>query len=97
MPYLAETLRKYPRAVKKLLIERAHRRDALAREFASLHSYDIKASQRSEATARKRKRDDVAANPGQPADHHLRTNPAELMHCGKTTDENKIADLALPA
>src|SRR6201999_2611150 len=42
-------------------------------------------------------RNHVAAHAADAADHHLWSDPRELMHRGQPADENKIADLAMAA
>src|SRR6185369_4776214 len=42
-------------------------------------------------------RNDVATHAANPADHHLRSNPRELVHGGQPANEDEIADLAVTA
>ena len=42
-------------------------------------------------------RDDVAAHAADAADHHLRSDPRELVHGRQAADEDEIADLAVAA
>src|SRR3954463_13272432 len=83
--------------MKQLLIERAHYGKPLPRKLAALHADDVEAFEHGILAVHQAERNDVAAHAADAADHHLRSDPRELMHRGKAADENKIADLAVAA
>src|SRR5260370_9825872 len=97
MPHLVQTIGKDARALTQLNLKRTYQREALAGKLAAFHADEIETGENSILPARKAIRDHVAAHAGESADHHLRTHPAELMHCRQAAHENKIADLAVPA
>src|SRR5260370_19624122 len=97
MPHLVQTLGKDAGAVKQLLIKRSYHREALTGELAAFHADGVEADESSIMAARKAKRDHVTAHTGERAHHHLRPDPAELMHRRQAANENKIADLGVAA
>src|SRR5436305_3633963 len=92
-----EALGKSAGSMKQLLIERAQRGKPLARELAPLQADDVEAFEHGVLAVDEAERNDVAAHAADAADHHLRSDPGELMHGGQAADENKIADLAMAA
>src|SRR4051794_30980126 len=86
-----------PGAVKQLLIERAHGRQPRLGEFAPLHADDIEPLEARILAVDEAERDHVAAHATDPADHHLRPDPGELVHRRQAADEDEIADLAMAA
>src|SRR5258707_7623477 len=97
MPHLVQPLGKDAGAVKQLLIKRSYHREALAGELAAFHADGVEAGESSVMATRKAKRDHIAAHAGESAYHHLRPDPAELMHGRQAADENKVADLGVAA
>ncbi len=85
------------RSVEQLLIERPHRREALARELTPLHADDVEAFEARILAVHEPERNHVTAHAADAADHHLWPDPRELMHRRQAADENKIADLAVAA
>src|SRR4051794_28725675 len=83
--------------MKQLLIERSYQSKPLAREFTALHADDVEAFEDGVLAIDEAERNDVAAHAADAADHHLRSDPGELMHRGQPADKNKIADLAVAA
>ena len=83
--------------VKQLLVERAHRRQPLPGELAALHADDVQPFEARILTVGEPEWNDVAAHAADAADHHLRSDPRELMHRGQPADEDEIADLAVTA
>src|SRR4249920_463315 len=93
----AQPLGEHARSVKQLLIKLSNRGKPLARELAALHADDIEAFEAGVLAIDETKRNHVAANPTDAADHHLWPDPGELVHRGQATDEHKIADLTVTA
>src|SRR5512140_2525466 len=87
----------YARAVKQLLIERTHRGKPLLGEFAPLHADNVQPLEAGILPVDEAERNHIAAHAANAADHHLRSDPGELVHCGQAADENEIADLAMAA
>src|SRR5665213_226940 len=92
-----QSLGKYAGPMEQLLIERPHRGEPRAAELAPPHADDVEAFEARILTVDEAERDHVAADAADAADHHLRTDPRELVHRGQATDENMIADFAVPA
>src|ERR1700693_2955898 len=78
--HLAQPLGKNNGSVKQLLIARAYPGKPLAREFTALHADDIEAFEAGVLAVDEAERNHVAANPADAANHHLRTDPRELVH-----------------
>src|SRR5579859_3103728 len=97
MPHRVQTLGKYARAVKQLLVKGSYDRKAFAREFTALHADDVEALEACILAVGQPERDHVAANSADASDHHLRPDPRELMHRRQAADENKITDLTMAA
>src|SRR5882757_8586697 len=92
-----ETQRKYAGAMKQLLIERANQCEPLAGELAALHADDVEALERRVLAVDQTKWNHVAADATDATDHHLRSDPRELVHRRKPADKNEIANLAMAA
>ncbi len=84
-------------AVKQLLIERRAPSRAVPGELAALHADDVESLEARILAVDEPKRNDVAAHAANAADHHLRTDPRELMHRRQPADEDEIADFAVAA
>src|SRR6476661_2749953 len=97
IPVRFQTIGEHARAVKQRLIERSYHRKTRAGESAALHPDDVEAGERAVLAAHQGERDHVAAHAGKRPDHHLRAHPAVLMDRRQAANENKIADLAMPA
>src|SRR5258708_17191365 len=81
--------------VKQLLIKRPHRRQPRLGEFAALHADDVQPLEAGILAVDEAERNHVAAYAADPADHHLRPDPRELVYRGQPADEDEIADLAM--
>src|SRR6266403_1380257 len=95
--HLAQPFGENAWSVKQLLIERPYDGQTFARELATLHADDVETLEAGILAVDEAERDHVAADAADAADHHLRPDPGELMHCGQPAYENKIADLAVAA
>src|ERR1700749_5189144 len=84
-------------AAKQLLIKRVNGRQALFGELAPFHTNDIQAFEAGMQAADEAERNHVAAHAANAADHHLRSDPRELVHRRQPADEDEIADLAMAA
>src|ERR1035438_10254316 len=84
-------------AVKQLLIERSHGCKPFPGELAALHADDVEPFKACILAVDEAERNHVAAHAADPADHHLRPYPGELMHCRQSADEDEVADLAMAA
>src|SRR6266853_995811 len=93
--HLAQPVGENAGTVKQLLIEGPYDGEPLAREIATLHADDVETLEAGILAVDEAERDHVAADAADAADHHLRPDPGELMHCGQPPYENKIADLAV--
>src|SRR5258708_15427204 len=93
--HLAQPLGENSGSVKQLLIERPYDGQSFARELAALPADDVEPFEAGILAVDEAERDHVAADAADAANHHLRPDPGELMHCGQPPYENKIADLAV--
>src|ERR1700731_4277139 len=93
----AQPFGKNARSMKQLLIERTHRGQPFSRELSALHADDVEAFETGVLTVDEAERNHVTANSADSADHHLRSDPCELMHRGQSADENEITDFAMAA
>src|SRR5215208_8267656 len=84
-------------AVKQLLVERAHFRQPLLGELAALHADDVQPFEACILSVGQSEWNDIAAHAADAADHHLRSDPGELVHGRQPADENEIANLAVTA
>src|SRR5580692_2520054 len=84
-------------AVKQLFIERPERGQPVAGELAALHADDVEPFEAGILSIDEPERNHVAANTANAANHHLRTDPGELMHRRKAADINEVSDLAMAA
>src|SRR5258707_13020948 len=94
---LAQPVGENSGSVKQLLIERPYDGQSFAGELAALHADDVETFEAGILAVDEAERDHVAADAADAANHHLRPDPGELMHCGQPAYENKIADLAVAA
>src|SRR5215468_4820103 len=92
-----QTLGKDAGAVKQLLIKRAHGGKALLGELPALHADDVEALEHGIMAVGEAERNDVAAHAANAADHHLRSDPRELVHGRQPADIDEVADLAVAA
>ncbi len=94
---ILQPLGKDTRAVKQLLIECAYRDEPRLGELAPFHADDVEAFEARILAVDEAERNDVAADTADTANHHLRSDPGELVHCRQPADEDEIADLAMAA
>src|SRR3984893_657846 len=84
-------------AVKQLLIKRTYGCEPLARKFAAFHSDDVETFKAGILAVGQTKRNHVAADAANAADHRLRADSDELVNCRQAAHVDKIADLAMAA
>ena len=76
----AQPFGEHARAMKQLLIERPDHGEPLAREFAAPHADNVETFEAGILAVDEAEGNDIAANAADAADHHLRSDPRELMH-----------------
>src|SRR4051794_23531318 len=95
--YHLQSLGKNPRAMKQLLIKRPHSRQPVPGEVAAFHADDVETFEARILAVGEAEWNDIAAHAADAADHHLRSDPRELVHRRQAADENEIANLAVAA
>src|SRR3954467_7699359 len=90
-----QTLDEDPGAVEKILIERPHRRQPLARELATPHPDHVEALEHGILAVDETIGNDVVADAADAANHDLGADPGELVHGGQSADVDEVPDFAM--